>query len=74
MKAATPEDLIVFKALAISSGTRGRKAVTDQDDVCSIVENPALKLDFQYIRAMASTLGVLRVVNRYLPKPRNGKA
>ncbi len=70
VKTATPEDIIVFKALAIASGMRGPKEITDQDDVRSIVGNPALHLDTGYVRAMASTIGVLRVVTRFLRKPR----
>ncbi len=70
VKVATPEDVIVFKALAIASGVRGTKAVTDQDDVLSILGNRKLQLDVEYIRAMASSLGVLRVVSRYLRKPK----
>jgi len=37
----TPEDIVVFKALAIASGARGPKAATDEDDVRSIVGNRA---------------------------------
>lgn len=68
VRSATPEDVIVFKALAIASGTRGPKAVTDEDDVRSIVGNPAVHLDAGYLRAMASSVGVLRVVTRFLRK------
>ncbi len=73
VKAVTPEDLIVFKALALASGTRGPKTVTDQDDVRSILDNRTLSLDLEYLRKMASSVGVLRVVTRFLPKPRNGR-
>lgn len=68
VKVATPEDVIVFKALAIASGVRGTKAVTDQDDVWSILGNRRLKLDVVYIRSMASTVGVLRVVSRLMKR------
>ncbi|MBI4605194.1 MAG: hypothetical protein HY721_24785 [Planctomycetes bacterium] len=66
LHAATPEDVVVFKALAIASGARGPKEATDADDIASIVRNPALSLDRAYIRKMASSVGVLRVVNRFL--------
>jgi hypothetical protein len=66
VRSATPEDIVVFKALAIASGARGPKAATDEDDVRSIVGNRALRLDAKYIRTMASSVGVLRVVNRFL--------
>ena len=66
IRSATPEDIVVFKALAIASGTRDPKAATDDDDIASIVRNPALKLDVPYIRKMAPSVGVLRTVNRFL--------
>jgi hypothetical protein len=66
IRSATPEDIVVFKALAIASGARGPKAATDEDDVRSIIGNRALELDGEYIRTMASSVGVLRVINRFL--------
>jgi hypothetical protein len=65
---ASPEDIVAFKLLAISSGreTRGHKIVIDEDDVRSILSGLSSSLDIGYVREQAASLGVLRLANRYL--------
>lgn len=65
---ASPEDIVVFKLLAISSGAsvRGHKLMSDEDDVRSILASLSDTIDADYIREQASTVGALRLANRYL--------
>lgn len=65
---ASPEDIVLFKFLAIASGReqRGHKIITDDDDVRVILSGLADEIDAPYLRAQAQNLGVLRLANRYL--------
>jgi hypothetical protein len=65
---ASPEDIVAFKLLAISSGrqTRGHKLLIDEDDLRSILSDLSGSLDVGYIREQAASLGVLRLANRHL--------
>jgi hypothetical protein len=65
---ASPEDIVAFKLLAVSSGreTRGHKILSDEDDVRSILSDLSDSLDVRYLREQAASLGILRLANRYL--------
>lgn len=63
---AAPEDIVLFKLMAIASGKRGSQAIIDEDDVRQILWNRSHHIDAEYVRSWAVALGVQKLAVKYL--------